>query len=148
MIDLNKVYHFSLKIPKVGDLTTEEINEVFQDGRQASPVLERQLVKWFPELTHIKGCKDHDHIDTQGNKYDAKNFTKRGLKFMPSKMIGVGRSFNKNEFHNKAKNLTYIVCDIVDFPQIKVVFKNGKELIKEYPNGSVSISKRKELFND
>jgi len=148
VIKLNKIYNFNLDIPKIGDLTKEEINQVFQDGRSASPVLEMQLVKWFSELTHVSGCKDHDHLDKQGNKYDAKNFTKNGLRFMPSKMIGVGRAFNKIEFHKKAKSLTYIVCDIKEFPNIKVVFKSGKELIKEYPNGSVGPSKRKEFFND
>jgi len=110
-------------------------------------MLEEWLAIYFPSLTRVEGNKDHDHIDTNGVKYDAKNFTKKGLKFMPSNQIGKGRTFDKTQAHEKAGKLVYICCDIVDFPQIHIRFIPGKDLMKKYPKCSVLFSKRSELFN-
>ena len=145
-IELNRVYEFEIKNYSFGDLSTAAMNEIYQDGRVASHLLEPQLVHWFPELTHIKGCKDHDHIDQSGQKYDAKNFTKRGMQFKPSNQIGTGRKFNYEAMVEKADGMIYIACDIVDFPQIRVVFKEGLDLVDEYPTGKVSENKRGVLF--
>ena len=34
--------------------------------------------------SHLFHENDHDHVDKDGTKYDAKNFTKNGLKFKPN----------------------------------------------------------------
>ena len=145
-IELNKTYNFEIKNYSFGDLSTTAMNQIYQDGRVASHLLEPQLVHWFPELTHIKGCKDHDHTDHSGQKYDAKNFTKGGLRFKPSNMIGTGRTFNYQGMVDKAQDMIYIACDIIDFPQIKVIFKEGMDLVREYPNGEIKKSQREVLF--
>ena len=132
-----------------GDLSTGSLIEIFKDGRVASHLLERQLVHWFPELKHIKGCKDHDHVNRNDEDilYDAKNFTTSGgCKFLPSSMIGTGRKFDEERFLYKTQKMNYIICDIVDFPKINVIFKRGSELADQYTNGKISKSKRKELF--
>lgn len=146
-IELDKTYDFTINNVAFGDLSKEDLIEIYKDGRVASHLLERQLTKWFPQLTHVPGCADHDHIDRgTGQLYDAKNFTKGGLNFKPSKMLGVGRTFNHDAMVEKASKLIYIACDIVDFPIVRVVFKNGSELARDYPNGSISKSKREVLF--
>ena len=63
-----------------GVLSIETLIEIFKDGRWASTFLERYIPILYPELTWVSGNKDHDHIDSQGNLYDLKCFTKRGLK--------------------------------------------------------------------
>ena len=139
-------YNFTNEV-KFGSLPVEILHKLFQDGRNASFMLEEWLAIYFPSLTRVEGNKDHDHIDTNGVKYDAKNFTKKGLKFMPSNQIGKGRTFDKTQAHEKAVKLVYICCDIVDFPQIHIRFIPGKDLMKKYPKCSVLFSKRSELFN-
>ena len=139
-------YNFTNEV-KFGSLPVEILYKLFQDGRNASFMLEEWLAIYFPSLTRVEGNKDHDHIDTNGVKYDAKNFTKKGLKFMPSNQIGKGRTFDKTQAHEKAGKLVYICCDIVDFPQIHIRFIPGKDLMKKYPKCSVLFSKRSELFN-
>ena len=139
-------YNFTNEV-KFGSLPVEILYKLFQDGRNASFMLEEWLAIYFPSLTRVEGNKDHDHIDTNGVKYDAKNFTKKGLKFMPSNQIGKGRTFDKTQAHEKAVKLVYICCDIVDFPQIHIRFIPGKDLMKKYPKCSVLFSKRSELFN-
>jgi hypothetical protein len=129
-----------------GDISEERLYEFFKDGRNASFMLEEQLTHWFPELTRVEGNKDHDHISENGVKYDAKNFTKHGLNFMPSNQIGAGRKFDSVVAYQKANKLVYICCDIVDFPKVKVVFKDGKDLVKSYPSCKVSKNKRELLF--
>jgi hypothetical protein len=147
-IVINKVYNFQVENFEFGGLSRDACIEIFKDGRVASHFLERQLTIWFPTLTHIKGCKDHDHIDADGVKYDAKNFTKRGLIFMPSNQMGAGRKFNESVAHEKAKKLIFICCDIVDFPIVRVKFADGAELAKQYPTCKIKKGDREEFFND
>ena len=144
-IKLNKTYHFEIKNYSFGNLSTRELSEVLKDGRVAAPLLEVQLTKWFNELTHIKGNKDHDHIGKNGELYDAKNFTKGGLNFMPSNQRGQGRTFIAEIAHEKANKLIYICCDIVDFPKLRVKFVKGSELVKQYPKCKISKTNR-EIF--
>jgi hypothetical protein len=150
-IKLNKTYNFEIKNYSFGNLSTNELNKLFQDGRFAAPFLELQLTKWFSELTHVPGNKDHDHIgkDHTGKidiLYDLKNFTKHGLKFKPSNQLGQGRTFNAEIAHEKANKLIYICCDIVEFPKLRVKFIQGSELVKQYPKCEVSKTKREAFY--
>ena len=145
-IEINRVYEFQIENFEFGSLSREECIECFKDGRVASHFLERQLEKWFPTLTHIKGCEEWDHEDTNGQKYDAKNFTKYGLAFKPSNQMGSGRKFNESVAHEKAQSLIYICCDIVEFPKVRVKFAKGNDLIKTYPNCKIPKAKRQEFF--
>ena len=146
-VELNKTYDFDLTdTMSFGDIKQERLYEFFKDGRNASFMLEEQLIHWFPELTRVEGNKDHDHISEDGVKYDAKNFTKGGLNFMPSNQIGAGRKFDSVIAYEKANKLVYICCDIVDFPKVRVIFKSGKDLVKDFPNCKVSKTNREVLF--
>jgi len=129
-----------------GDLSQIELAEMFTDGRLASHFLERQLTKWYPELDFVDK-KGYDHVDGNGHKYDQKCFTKGGLGFAPSHMGGKGRVFVEEEAHNHAKNITYICCDVVDFPVVRVKFAEGCDLIKNYPKCKIPFKDRKEFFN-
>jgi len=149
-IEFDRVYNFDLSGTfSFGSLSKRALAEILKDGRVASHLLEPQLAKWFPELRHVKGCKDHDHVNKvdENIKYDAKNFTPAGgCKFMPSSMLGTGRKFNEERFLFKTEKMNYIICDIVDFPKVSVIFKKGSELASQYPKGTITKSKRGELF--
>lgn len=145
-IIIDKVYEFEVENFEFGGLSREVCIEIFKDGRVASHFLERQLTLWFPTLTHIKGCKDHDHVDVDGVKYDAKNFTKGGLTFSPSNQTGAGRKFNEAIAHGKANKLIFICCDIVDFPRIRVKFAKGTDLVVSHPKCKIEKSEREEFF--
>jgi hypothetical protein len=146
----NEIYLFDLSGTfTFGDIPEKKLVEILKDGRVASHLLEAQLEIWFSELRHIPGCKSHDHVNKyNGKKYDAKNFTKKnGCKFMPSSMIGTGRSFDPEVFIEKANGLYYIICDIIDFPRVRVKCMAGKDLLAAYPNGRISKTKREILFS-
>jgi|TARA_R110000822_G_scaffold283224_1_gene404756 hypothetical protein len=146
-LKLNKTYKFDLTdTMSFGNIRKERLYEFFKDGRNASFMLEEQLTHWFPNLTRVEGNKDHDHFDDNGTLYDAKNFTKYGLRFMPSNQMGAGRKFNESIAWKKADKLVYICCDIVDFPKVRVVFKSGKDLVNSYPKCSVPKKDREILF--
>jgi len=130
-----------------GDLTQEELAEMFTDGRLVSHFLERQLTKWYPELTFVD-ARGYDHLDTKQNKYDQKCFTKGGLTFAPSNMLGKGRKIIEEEAHEHAKNITYICCDVLEFPKVRVKFARGEDLIKQFPKCKIPFSKRQEFFNE
>jgi hypothetical protein len=142
-IELDRVYIFSCSA-SFETLSQSVVNQLFKDGRAASPFLERQLELWFPDLTFVDG-RGYDHVDTVFQKYDAKCFTKRGAKFCRSNMQGQGRSVNEEKLWKHAVDMVYIFCDIVDFPQVRVVYKKGSDLLK-YSKGSIPFKDRNVLF--
>jgi hypothetical protein len=122
--------------------------EIFKDGRAFSHFIEAWLAITYP-LTHIKRCKQYDHTDVNDEtvKYDQKTFTMRGCKFMPSNMIGEGRKFDKEIFETKAQKLNYIIVSNVNFPEIKIKFVKGTDLINTYPNGVIPSKDFIKFFN-
>ena len=145
-IEYNKTYDFDLTgTVAFGDLPVELVNQLFRDGRVASKFFEHSLPVWFPELTFVDK-KGYDHVDDNGNRYDAKSFTKGGLKFCPSVMLGAGRKINPEVLLEHANKTIYICCDIVEFPKARVTFKKGSDLIAKYPNGQIKPKERNVIF--
>ena len=131
-----------------GNLPESSVIDILKDGRAFSHFIEPWLAINYP-LIHIKGCKKYDHTDINDEnvKYDQKTFTKGGCKFMPSNMIGEGRTFNKEIFEEKAKKLIYIIVSNVNFPKIKIKFVKGIELIVQYPMGVIPLKDFVKFFN-
>ena len=77
---------------------------------------------------------------------EAKNFTKNGAKFMPSRMLGVGRKYIEEEAHKVINSNIYVITDINDMPDIHIRFVKGSELLKEYPKAIIPFKKREEFF--
>lgn len=137
-IKYNITYTHILKNFSFGNIPKSIIVDTYKDGRAFAHFIEPWLSKNYP-LIHIKGCKKYDHIDINNIKYDQKTFTTRGCKFMPSNMIGEGRLFNKKVFQTKAKKLIYIIVSNINFPEIKIKFVKGINLIKKYPSGIIRL---------
>lgn len=148
--EYNKVYIYDLtgKI-SFSDISENELCELFKDGRVSSHFLQIHLTKWFNNFKYIDG-KGIDHLHKDGSKFEMKCFTKGGCKLVPSNMIGTGRNKNVASWkkHINDNNLTYIITDIVDFPKIRVIFKNGIILTNLYPSGEIKFKQRNELFKE
>lgn len=148
-IVLNETQTYTIEIYGFGNLPLEVANEVLKDGRTFSHFIER----WIPNqnqyssLTWVKGCKEYDFIDNKNVKYDEKTFTRNGCKFVPSNMLGAGRTFDKEVFEKKANNLVYCIVSNLNFPEIKIKFVKGSELIKIYPKGSIPLKDHVKFFN-
>ena len=148
-IEYNKTITHNIDIDNCfGNLPKSDCIELFKDGRVFSHFIERWLAINYP-LNHIKGCKKYDHTDVSDEniKYDQKTFTSGGCKFMPSNMIGEGRKFNKELFEEKAKKLIYIIVSNIDFPEIKIKFVRGIDLIIDYPKGVIPLKDFVKFFN-
>jgi hypothetical protein len=147
-IIFNKTFIYTLSEFSFGNLPHAMIIEIFKDGRPFSHFIEKWLSFNF-ELHHIMGCKSYDFTDTNDEniKYDQKTFTSRGCKFMPSNMIGEGRKFDKEIFETKAQKLNYIIVSNVNFPEIKLKFVKGTDLIVDYPNGTIPSKDFVKFFN-
>ena len=147
-ISLNITYTHTIEEFKFGNVPHSIMTEILKDGRAFSHFIELWLSINY-KLIHIKGCKDHDFIDYNDKniKYDQKTFTKLGCKFMPSNMIGEGRKFNKEIFEEKAKKLIYIIVSNINFPEIKIKFVRGDNLIIDYPDGKIPLKDFDKFFN-
>ena len=132
---------FTHNIQNVGfdNLSIESCRSIFKDGRAFSHFIEPWLENNYPSLKHIKDCKDHDLVDNtdENIKYDQKTFTKKGCSFMPSNMKGQGRKFNKQVFEEKSKKMLFIIVSNVNFPEIKIKFVRGIDLVVDYPSGII-----------
>ena len=62
-------------------------------------------------------------------------------------MIGQGRKFDKEIFEKKTKKLIFCIVSNIDFPNIKVKFIKGEDLIKDYPNGKISFKNYVKFFD-
>jgi len=146
-IELNKTYYKEIENFSFGELTKEELTELFKDGRTTSRFMEKLATKWFPELTNVD-VKNYDHVDTDGNKFEMKGFTKGGCDYCPSYMKGKDRTKDLNVVAEEVSEhkLTYIITDIVEFPKIRIRFTDGKELLKTYPKGNIKLKEREDFF--
>ena len=148
-IHFNETQTFHLSNTSFDNLPYETVNQIFKDGRVFSHFIEKWLEQEYNDLKHVSGCKKYDFVDINNPeiKYDQKTFTKLGCKFMPSNMIGQGRTFNQEEFEEKTKKLMFIIVSNINFPEIKVKFMKGEDILKMYPNGKILSSKHNKFFN-
>jgi len=121
--------------------------DIFKDGRPFSHFIEHWISNNYP-IKHVSGCGPYDFIDENDPTilYDEKTFTKKGLKFCPSNMIGTGRKFNEELFKKKCESLIFCVVSNIKFPEIKIIFLEGKELALKYPRGRVPIKDYDNIF--
>ena len=137
-VELNKTFNHTIENYNFGNLSEEICKEIFKDGRVFSHFIEPWISNNYP-LTHIKGCKPYDFVDNNDATilYDEKTFTKRECDFRPSNMKGQGRKFNKEEFIEKTNKLIFCIVSNVNFPEIKIKFVRGEDLLLKYPNGKI-----------
>ena len=139
----------TLKDVSFDSLPLSVLKELFEDGRIFSHFMERIIARDY-DLTHVSGCKGHDLVDSSDSeiKYEQKSFTKSsGCDFTPSNMKGAGRRFNEAVFHEKAKKLIYVVCSNVHFPEIKIRFIKGVDVIALYPKGKITLKGHDAFFS-
>ena len=137
-VELNRTFIHQITNIGFDNLPNETCKELFKDGRGFSHFIEPWISNNYP-LTHIKGCKPYDFIDSNDSTilYDEKTFTKGGCNFCPSNMLGQGRKFDKEVFTEKTKKLIFCIVSNVYFPEIKIKFVRGEDLLTKYPNGKI-----------
>jgi len=148
-IELDKTFKHTISNYGFDNLENKDIKEIFKDGRPFSHLIESWMGQNYP-LTHIKGCKKYDFTDKKYPEilYDEKTFTKGGCKFSPSNMTGQGRTFNKEVFEEKSRKLIFAIVSNVDFPNIKIRFVRGTNLIAKYPNGKIPFKDHDDFFKE
>lgn len=147
-VELNTTFNHTIEKYSFGNLSDETCIEILKDGRPFSHFIEAWISENYP-LTHIKGCKKYDFTDKIHPEilYDEKTFTKKGCDFRPSDMKGAKREHNQEIFEEKTKNLIICIVSNIDFPNIKIRFVKGSELLVKYPNGKIPLKKFVEFFN-
>ena len=62
-------------------------------------------------------------------------------------MKGVKRTFNQTIFEEKTKKLIFIIVSNIDFPNIKIKFVRGTDLLVSYPKGIIPRKDFDKFFN-
>ena len=148
-VPLNVTHTYRIDFTPLPDLTLEATYGLFSNGSFFAPYIEQWLVTKYPSLVHVKGCKNWDFYDARHHSilYDEKTFTKSGLKFCPSSMIGTGRKFDKEKFIRKANRLIYCFVSNINLPEVKVRFVRGSDLVGAYPTGNIPSKDHGKIFN-
>lgn len=147
-VELNKTFNHEIENYRFGNLSEEYCKDLWKDGRTFAHFIEVWIAENYP-LKHIKGCKKYDFTDINNENilYDEKTFTKNGCHFCPSNMLGQGRQFDKEIFEEKTKNMIFCIVSNIDFPNIKVRFVKGSELIVKYNKGFIPLNHFGEFFD-
>ena len=147
-MELNKTYPITISNYSFHTLPREVLDRLFKDGRHISPFMEHIVAQEFG-LIHIPGCKGHDMVDPENPeiKYEQKMFTSNGCKFMPSSMIGTKRIFDQAIFAEKAAKLIYVIVSNVAFPDVKIRFVTGTDMLALYANGIIPPADHDRFFN-
>lgn len=147
-IELNKTFTHIIDNYNFDYLTPKVCIEIFKDGRPFSYFIEKWIESNYP-LKHISGCKQYDFVDINDEsiKYDEKTFTNNGCNFCPSNMLGQGRKFDKEVFEEKTKKMIFCIVSNVNFPEIKIKFIKGIELLNIYSNGKIPLKEHIKFFN-
>ena len=147
-VELNKTYNHSIENYGFGNLPPEICGELFKDGRTFSHFMEKFIAHNYP-LIHVPGCKPYDFTDIKHTEilYDEKTFTRNGANFCPSNMLGQGRTFDQERFLEHSKKLIFCIVSNVDFPNIKIKFVKGEDLIKDYPRGKIPLKDHVKFFD-
>jgi hypothetical protein len=147
-MELNKTYPMTMSNYSFHTLPREVLDKLFKDGRHISPFMEYLVAQEFG-LTHIPGCKGYDMVDPRNPeiKYEQKMFTANGCKFMPSSMIGTKRTFDQTIFAEKAAKLIYVIVSNIAFPDVKIRFVTGIDMLARYPNGIIPYADHDMFFS-
>jgi hypothetical protein len=62
-------------------------------------------------------------------------------------MLGQGRCFNQDEFQEKTNGLVFCIVSNINFPEIKIRFVRGSDLIKKYPKGKIPFKDYEKFFS-
>jgi hypothetical protein len=149
LIEYGKIYEFNLRGQvSWGDIPIKTVYELCKDGRVSSKFLEHHIPIWFPELKFVdKKGFDHIRVDDHQIKFDLKSFTKSGSSWLPSSMIGVGRTVNLEEASAHANTIDYIFTDVTEFPIVRMQIWKGADLVDRFPKGKIKHKQIDELFN-
>jgi hypothetical protein len=136
-------------------LTVDETLEYFKDGRRGSFVVERRIAREIigGKISESEGSS-FDVYDSEGNKWEVRSLTQRGIYFCPSNMVGKGRKFAEAGFQAKLRGIKgYYVARITTFPEVEVFKIDSKQVRKWHKNKElgkntkISLSKMEQLLN-
>lgn len=142
MEDRFQMWWDEAEIAKAFKITSYDVREYLTDGRRVSFIIERRL-KWENpgwELALTEGA-GYDLLDPEGEKWEVRSITKRGVYFNPSNQVGSGRSFNEEGFLAKLQDIKgFILSDIVGFPIIEVFKFPAANVLRWYENNRIGMN--------
>jgi len=147
-VELNRTFTHHINNVSFGSLSDEVVASICKDGRVFSHFIEKWLELHYP-LKHVSGCGPYDFTDEiyPDTRYDEKTFTKGGCLFMPSSMIGTGRTFDKEVFVEKTSKLIFCIVSNINFPQIRIKFVRGTDPLVLYPKGKIPLKDHFKFFD-
>ena len=136
-------------------ITEHGVKSIFTDGRNMPSILGHRLCKDNQGWSLAPGS-GHDLLGPDNGKWKIRSITRNKVDFNPSKHIGIGREFDRDEFLKDLESLDgFILFDIACFPTVTVFKVPVQNVIRWFNNNKLnynaSASRKKfkeELEND
>ena len=124
-----------------GDIPLDILYDIFKDGRITSELLSHTFVRRFDGLTYVDK-QGYDFLHDVFGMIEQKQVTKSGLKFAPSRMIGVGRKVTYDDVvdHIVDNDLQFLLADITSFPIVTSMLIPGLTLLDNCSNKTCSFT--------
>ena len=124
------------------EITMEYINKRINDeycDDTAKLLTDEHLMDEYKKSTSVRNeiTKLSDILDSENISEESKQ----------SNMKGEGRKFNQHMFEEKTRKLIFIIVSNIDFPNIKIKFISGNDLILGYPKGKIPFKDFDKFFN-
>ncbi len=106
---------------RFGVISPDTLRVILRDGRAASPLVFAHLRKRFENLTLASRDKaDADCLeDDAGRIWQVRMLTNQGVKLLPSKSIGAGRTYDAYEYRKALSKISgFLVVDVTEMPKI------------------------------
>jgi hypothetical protein len=109
--ECDRIYYMDNSGIDAGGLSMERIALVYNDGRHISAIDEQLLDEHFFNLEYIPGNKQHDFLLNGKHKVEARTFAssalkeKRGIRLVPSNMIGAQRTVSIEKYYDKLRTI-------------------------------------------
>lgn len=134
----------SQEIAQALQVTVQDVQEYFTDGRRVSFLIERRLMWDHPgwRLAPSEGA-GFDLIDPENREWEVRSITKGGVYFNPSGQVGSGRKFGEEGFLAKLDGVAgFILSDITTFPRVEVVVVPCANVRRWYHAGMLGTNAR------
>lgn len=108
----------------------------FKDGRRGGPLVENRVIADLGGTKAPSEGSPFDYVNEDGQKFEIRAVTDKGVSFAPSNQTGAGRSFNQDGFLEKLDLVDgYIFADLTQFPDVPCYMVTSEMARELYEQG-------------
>lgn len=116
-------------------ITDDDAAEWWRDGKAVALLMEMIVARQLDGI-RVSGQKPWDVETYDGEKWEVRVCSRRGLHFLPNNQVGAGRKFDRTGFMQKLDAITgYAVCDVSGTGHVDVYYLPADTVLDWFARG-------------